>query len=156
MSGPTSRPGAAVSPTFRRWAQESRVSGTLPRAAESAGAARRLVRGALARWGLERLAEDGALVVSELVANAVRHTRCRRIRVTVTRTGEGRVRVGVADTSRALPRLRHPTGTEVRGRGLELVDALASRWGTDLKGWGKCVWAELAMGGGVRPRDGGR
>lgn len=121
-----------------------RRSETLPRRAESAGAARRLVRGALGGWGLEGLADDGALVVTELVANAVHHTRCRSLRVTVTLTGEGRVRLGVVDTSRALPRLRRSTGTEAWGRGLALVEVLASRWGTDVKSWGKCVWAELA------------
>ncbi|WP_435238216.1 ATP-binding protein [Streptomyces sp. YPW6] len=118
-------------------------SETLPREAASAETARRLVRTALAAWGLEPVAEDGALVVTELVANAVNHTRGRCIRVIVARTDGDLVRLGVVDKSCTLPALQHPTDTELGGRGLTLVDALATRWGTDLKGWGKCVWAEL-------------
>lgn len=118
-------------------------SETLPCEAESAETARRLVRTALAAWGLEHMAEDGVLVVTELVANAVNHTRGRSIRVIVARISDHVVRVGVVDTSRTMPVPRHPADTEVHGRGLTLVDALAIRWGTDLKRSGKCVWAEL-------------
>lgn len=121
-------------------------SETLPCEAESAETARRLVRTALAAWGLEHVAEDGALVVTELVANAVNHTGGHCIRVLVARTGDDLVRVGVVDKSRSMPRLQHPTDTEVHGRGLTLVDALTTRWGTELKRWGKCVWAELKAG----------
>lgn len=117
----------------------------LPRQAESAGAARRLVREALARWEMEGLAEDGAVVVTELVANTVHHTRCRSIQVTVARIGVHRIRLTVRDTSCAVPRIRRTGGAEVRGagRGLALVEALAVRWGTDLHAEGKSVWAEL-------------
>ncbi|MGA5318923.1 hypothetical protein ACPCIU_00645 [Streptomyces seoulensis] len=45
-------------------------SETLPRRPESAAVARRLVRAALAVWTLNELADNGALVVSELVSNA--------------------------------------------------------------------------------------
>ncbi|MDJ1138158.1 ATP-binding protein [Streptomyces iconiensis] len=132
---------------FRVGAEQACRSEVLPREAESAGAARALVRGVLVGWGLEQLVEDGAVVVTELVANAVHHTRSHSLWVTVTRTGEGRVRLGVVDASRALPRLRSAAQTDVRGRGLALVEALASRWGTDIEGGGKCVWAELAVEG---------
>lgn len=118
-------------------------SETLPCEAASAEVARRLVRTALTVWGLDHVAEAGALVVTELVANAVQHARSRSLRVTVARPDDGRVCVGVMDKSRTLPVLRHAGDTEVDGRGLALVDALTSRWGTDLKARGKCVWAEL-------------
>ncbi|MGV9322161.1 hypothetical protein [Streptomyces sp. NPDC003660] len=36
--------------------------------------------------------------------------------------------------------LREPEGA---GRGLLLVSALASDWGTDVRRWGKVVWADL-------------
>lgn len=122
-------------------------SETLPCEAESAETARRLVRTALAAWGLEHVAEDGALVVTELVANAVNHTPGHCIRVIVARPVDGYVRIGVVDKSRTVPVLQHPTDTEVHGRGLTLVDALTTSWGTDLKPWGKCVWAELKAEG---------
>ncbi|MGW2052661.1 ATP-binding protein [Streptomyces sp. NPDC001840] len=118
-------------------------SETLPREAGSAAAARRLVRTALTEWGLEHVVEDSALVVTELVANAVNHTRDSSIQVVVARPADGRVRIGVMDKSRTMPVLRCPADSEVHGRGLALVDALTIQWGTDREDSGKCVWGEL-------------
>ncbi|MFB7931590.1 ATP-binding protein [Streptomyces sp. NPDC056039] len=116
---------------------------TLPRRPESVGAARRLVRVALAAWSLDDLADDGVLIVSELVSNAVQHARSRSIRVTVTRPETVRVRIGVVDKSKRLPEVREPRQGDESGRGLALVGALAKDWGTDRLPWGKRVWAEL-------------
>ncbi|MYS47060.1 ATP-binding protein [Streptomyces sp. SID5998] len=118
-------------------------SETLPRQPESAATARRLLRTACAVWGLDALAEDGALIVSELVANAVQHARRESIRVVIDRPGAARVRVGVADLSRARPAQREADDSEEGGRGLRLVAALAADWGTDERRWGKIVWADL-------------
>ncbi|MFJ6541082.1 ATP-binding protein [Streptomyces sp. NPDC091385] len=118
-------------------------SETLPRDPESAATARRLVRLALAAWDLDDLTDDGALIVSELVANAVRHARRKSIRVVVERVAPRTVRVAVADFSRALPEPCTPTDEEEDGRGLFLVTALAANWGTAERCWGKVVWAEL-------------
>lgn len=116
---------------------------TLPRTARSAEDARRLVRAALSSWGLNDLADAGALLVSELVTNAVRHTRSRLIRVTVTRTARNTVRVAVVDMSRTPPVGQQPDVDAMGGRGLAIVAALTARWGTEIKGWGKSVWGEL-------------
>ncbi|MGW5333471.1 ATP-binding protein [Streptomyces bauhiniae] len=118
-------------------------SETLPRMPESAATARRLARTACAVWGLEGFAEVGALVVSELVANSVRHAGRESIRVVVERTAPRTVRVAVADFSRALPELCTPADDEEGGRGLTLVAELATKWGTNERRWGKVVWAEL-------------
>ncbi|MFJ9665060.1 ATP-binding protein [Streptomyces sp. NPDC101219] len=118
-------------------------SETLPRQPESAATARRLLRTACAVWGLDALAEDGALIVSELVANAVRHARRECIRVAIDRPGAERVRVGVAELARARPVEREAHDNEEGGRGLRLVPALAADWGTDERRWGKIVWADL-------------
>ncbi|WP_376735799.1 ATP-binding protein [Streptomyces broussonetiae] len=90
-------------------------SETLPREPESAAAARRLVRTACFVWGLDDLSEDGALVVSELVSNAVRHARRDTIRVGIDRTGAGRVCVGVVDFSKTRP-VRKSAGPRGRER----------------------------------------
>ncbi|MFJ6740243.1 ATP-binding protein [Streptomyces sp. NPDC091279] len=119
---------------------------TLPCEARSAKRARRLVRTALAAWALDHLAEPGELVVTELVANASQHTRCRYIHVTVTRPSDDLVRIGVVDKSHTVPEPRNPDHHEVRGRGLALIAALTHRWGTDLLPWGKKVWGELHSG----------
>ncbi|MBR8642750.1 ATP-binding protein [Streptomyces tuirus] len=118
-------------------------SETLPRKSASVSAARRLVRVALAAWDLDELADDAALIVSELVTNAVQHARCRSVRVAVTRPEPTRVRIGVVDRSKRLPELREPHQGDESGRGLVLVGALAQDWGTDQLPWGKRVWAEL-------------
>ncbi|MFF0133710.1 ATP-binding protein [Streptomyces mirabilis] len=115
----------------------------LPCAPESAFAARRLVERALVSWGLAGLSDDACLIISELVANAVRHTNADEIRVSVRRITTCGVRLGVADESRVMPHLGTPRLDDPRGRGLPLVDALSERWGTDRHPWGKRVWAEL-------------
>ncbi|WP_435136899.1 ATP-binding protein [Actinacidiphila sp. bgisy144] len=118
-------------------------SETLPCTAESAEAARRLVRAAVCAWGMAVLADDGALVVTELVANASQHTTSRLIRVTVTRPARDAVRIDVVDRSRTLPQPRDPRADDERGRGLALVLNLTERWGADRLAFGKTVWGEL-------------
>lgn len=118
-------------------------SRTLLCRAESAEAARLLVRTALCAWGLDGLSDDGALVVTELVANAARHTRGRLIRVSVTCPVPGQVRIGVVDHSKARPERRNAHEFAESGRGLALVESLTDRWGTDLLPFGKRVWGVL-------------
>ncbi|AQW54683.1 ATP-binding protein [Streptomyces violaceusniger] len=125
---PTGRPG---------------YSETLPREPESAATARRLVRVALSVWGLDDLAEDGTLIISELVTNTVRHARRETIRVVIDRPGAARVRIGVVDFSKVRPVCGEPNIGDENGRGLALVGTLARDWGTEPLPWGKRVWAEL-------------
>lgn len=126
-------------------------SETLPRAAESTAIARRLVRTALSAWGMEELIDDAMLVVTELVSNAIEHSRLPSIRVIVARPAQDCVRIGVVDRSKVVPRMRTDSnGDKLGGRGLLLVDAVTDRWGTRLYGWGKQVWGELTC-----PRSGG-
>ncbi|MFJ5222690.1 ATP-binding protein [Streptomyces sp. NPDC088400] len=99
---------------------------TLPREPESAATARRLVRAACAAWELEELAEDGALIVSELVSNAVQHARRESIRVVIDRPGVTCVccdwsvhRIGGHDTPRDAPRRPRSAGTGSSGLSLD-------------------------------------
>ncbi|MEU3862716.1 ATP-binding protein [Streptomyces sp. NPDC028722] len=119
------------------------VTTVLPRESESVPLARRLVRHTLADWRLPHLADAAELVVSELSANAVEHTRHGSFRVTLQRRPDSGVRVAVIDKSTAEPILRPWDDEAEGGRGLALVAALACRWGTDPLGWGKRVWADL-------------
>lgn len=118
-------------------------SETLPCEAESASQARRLVGAALNTWQLSHLIDDGQLIVSELVANAVQHSRSHHVRVSLERLASGRVRVAVSDKSQAQPAVVTPSADEESGRGLLLVGTVADDWGVDYRGWGKVVWAEL-------------
>lgn len=133
--------------TTSRPAGHPGYSQSLPREPRSAATARRLVLAACAAWGLDELAEDGALIVSELVSNTVRHARCHSIRVTVIRPSASRVRIGVVDLSKVPPQLWAPSAEDENGRGLALVGALADDWGIDPLPWGKRVWAELRAKG---------
>lgn len=86
---------------------------------------------------------DAEIVVSELVANAVEHGRGL---VTVDVEQEvHRLRVEVASAAgTSTPRVLHPVPLEPSGRGLLIVDALASTWGhRDDRGGRRTVWAEL-------------
>ncbi|MGW6309471.1 ATP-binding protein [Streptomyces niveus] len=131
----TARPTGAEHPGYTQ---------TLPCTARSVVPARSLVRTALGAWGLGHLTDTGALIVTELVSNSVRHTRTCSIRVTVSRPGETFVRIAVADNSKTIPMLRTTTGDDDEtGRGLAIIDTLTWRWGTDLLPEGKRVWGDL-------------
>jgi anti-sigma regulatory factor (Ser/Thr protein kinase) len=112
--------------------------------------ARSQVRKAVAGWGLAGIEESAALVVSELVTNAVVHARVPRGREILTRfvRQDDGVRVEVHDASEERPVPRAPD--DEGGFGLVLVGELADRWGVAERGGiGKCVWAVLTTGEGV-------
>jgi anti-sigma regulatory factor (Ser/Thr protein kinase) len=108
------------------------------------GAGRRFVRDALHGWGLDELAEDAALLTSELITNAVLHARTG-VDVVVRRV-QTRVRIEVRDGSRALPRIQSHSMRSGTGRGLQLVSSLSSTWGAEVVEAGKVVWVELHTG----------
>ncbi len=82
------------------------------------------------------------LLVSEVVTNAVLHARTE-LRLVVGWNGD-RVRVEVMDHSPALPAPRRFTELTSTGRGMHLVDEVATTWGADHKDDGKVVWFEVA------------
>ncbi|WP_030156826.1 ATP-binding protein, partial [Streptomyces sp. NRRL S-244] len=108
------------------------------------GRARRWARSRLAGSGIgddEPLAETLILLISELVTNAVVHTGCPAVLRMLF--GEPGVRVEVADASARGPARRQAAGDDTGGRGLELVDGLADRWGWQREGAGKQIWCEI-------------
>ncbi|MEV5201727.1 ATP-binding protein [Streptomyces sp. NPDC053720] len=122
------------------------------------GRARRWARSRLVGSGIkddEPLAETLILLISELVTNAVVHTGCPAVlRMLFGLTGSSdapaTVRVEVADTSCRPPQQRHAAGEDTNGRGLELVDGLADRWGWQPEGAGKRIWCEVDRGAPLR------
>lgn len=84
---------------------------------------------------------DLALVITELVTNAVRHGS-PPVEVEID-TCEHCVTVVVADGGRGRPERRRAGATDEGGRGLLLVDLLAGDHGVRPTGTGKAVWAEL-------------
>lgn len=112
--------------------------------ARASRAARRATVAALTRWGADPDVVDGAaLVVAELVNNAVTHTgRPRQLRLRHL-TDRLVVEVGDAD-----PRAPHRAGQDTSaegGRGLLILAGLTSDWGVRHDGLGKVVWCELAL-----------
>jgi len=111
---------------------------------EQVAEARRLVADYLREHG----DDDGdvaVLLTSELVTNAILHGRAP-LELRASAVGSAlRVEIHDQDPTRP-PVLRHDADlTEVGGRGLQLVDTLADRWGwaADPTGDGKVVWFEL-------------
>ncbi|QDY77105.1 ATP-binding protein [Streptomyces qinzhouensis] len=115
----------------------------------SVGRARLGLRKALAGWGLSGIEHSAALVLSELVTNAVRHGSAapgRQIETRCARTPGGGLRIEVHDTGDGRPWPARPGPDAEGGRGLWLVGELADRWGVESRlGPGKYVWAELSV-----------
>ena len=111
---------------------------------QTAGQARRLTRRTLHHWGLDDLVETTELMVSEIVANAVRFAS-RPITLRLLCTDVLRCEVG--DDSPVVPRMRHARLSDEGGRGLFLVDQLAQRWGATRVSTGKVVWFEQPLPG---------
>jgi serine/threonine-protein kinase RsbW len=119
----------------------------LPATPASAASVRHQLAADLAGHSISaELVDDVILVATELVSNAIRHaTPLGGGQVTVTWQVQGgsvmvRVTDGGADSQ---PRVRHPSPREVSGRGLALVEALATRWGVEDTPESTTVWAQL-------------
>ncbi|MET8153010.1 ATP-binding protein [Actinoplanes sp. NPDC049668] len=119
------------------------------------GAARRsrqLVTEACGRWELPGLAGPACTVVTEMVNNVVVHARTP-MTVLLGLRGDT-VTVAVRDHSAVVPSFSgDPVPvTSYGGRGLLLIDSVASRWGSLALTGGKVVWAVLD-GEQVRPTE---
>lgn len=110
--------------------------------ATSVGLARRFVATTLAAWGATGYTDPAVSICSELATNAVLHARTP-FSVRLQLLG-ARLRLEVADGSAQAPRPRNYSTKATTGRGLGMVAALASDWGTTVHGSGKRVWVELA------------
>ncbi|MDH6605444.1 anti-sigma regulatory factor (Ser/Thr protein kinase)/PAS domain-containing protein [Streptomyces sp. SAI-208] len=122
-----------------------RESWTVWRVPEATRHARRFTRRTLRGWGVPEDAMDSALlVVSELVTNALVHTG-GQVRLDLTLVGR-RLRVSVADASPRTPVKPTSIGWEATGgRGILLVEAVSSAWGSVPVSGGKQVWSEIAL-----------
>lgn len=134
--------------------------------------ARRLTRARLHGWSVcEDTCDTAALVVSELVTNAIVHTASTHIVCELQDDAE-LVRIAVRDEG-CSPGQPHTAAQQrpedEHGRGLLLVDAVCHAWGTHEQGTGLLVWAELPrraaapcdpsepcgdLGWGARPKPG--
>jgi anti-sigma regulatory factor (Ser/Thr protein kinase) len=118
------------------------VSWLLPAVPQAAGQARRHVRAQLANWGLDAVVDMAELLASELVTNAVRYgSGPIGLRLVCDET----LLCEISDTAEPQPRLYAAGPDDVNGRGLQLVNRIATRWGTRRISGGKTVWFELEL-----------
>lgn len=121
----------------------------VPGHAASVAEARRFLRRTLDDWGVDQGTSDTAvLCLSELVTNSVvhAHSGCA-VRALLE---EGVLTITVRDRGAPDAASGEPADDPMRvhGRGLQLVDALATRWGSDLDVVGTTVWFVLELGEG--------
>jgi hypothetical protein len=114
---------------------------------ESPSLARNLISDACLAWGRVALLHPSRSVMSELVNNAIEHAGTE-MTVAVSLRGPG-IHLSVADGVAELPqlvkqtRVRRGRPLDERGRGLQVVSALAVAWGSLPTRTGKVVWATL-------------
>lgn len=134
----------------------------LPADPRAVAEARRLVRTAIRSWEVPVDAETVALLTSELMTNAVTHgAECPEPRqeprqepiatVTLLIIGsrDDGLRVEVHDASPVPPEVGHcPLESAEHGRGMLLVEMLASKWGSYRTGIGKAVFFTLGIANG--------
>jgi Histidine kinase-like ATPase domain len=115
----------------------------------SISAARKFATMTMQRWGVADREADVAVVVSELLSNAVRHglplaldPPDRPIRLGLLHWGPS-IMCAVADPSEQAPVPREPCWLEESGRGLHVIASLSDQWGScPAPGQpGKVVWA---------------
>ncbi|MDQ0984941.1 ATP-binding protein [Streptomyces sp. V2I9] len=129
------------------------LSRQFPSTPRGARLARRTVVRQLDQWGFGPLSDAScsvALVVAELAANAVCHGRLRGRNFHLRVDYEGpasRFRIEVSDAvlGRVPEQPALPEDDQESGRGLFLVESVATRWGWESRNpIGKTVWAEVA------------
>ncbi len=123
----------------------------LPCAPASVAQARRALSDELKAAGIcEHAVGDAALVVSELVSNAILHAYPlpgERLKVAWV-VDDGFVEVAVSDGGSAtMPQAGHPTPASVSGRGLAIVAHICQTWGVRTDDVGLTVWAILPAPG---------
>ncbi|GAA0222431.1 ATP-binding protein [Cryptosporangium japonicum] len=118
----------------------------LPPQPTSPEIARRLTGALLEAWGApaERR-DDVVMLISEVVSNAVEHVGGEAsFELTLVHSGDW-LRVGLTDGSSIPPMVRELDRRAVRGRGMQLVAAIADRWGVEQHHGGKTVWFTIRL-----------
>ncbi len=124
--------------------------------AVAVGTARRRIRGELADAGVAPpVLDDVEVVASELLGNAVRHARAIAGGVLLLgwRIEDGEVTVRVTDGGSGRTVERREAGLlSDSGRGLHIIEKLASSWGVvDHAGGLRTVWAAVPLPRTPRP-----
>jgi anti-sigma regulatory factor (Ser/Thr protein kinase) len=116
---------------------------TFPADVASVAAARHYADAVLGAWDVGDASWTCLQLISELATNAVIHARTE-FTVELSRHGDT-LRVCVRDASPAQPGMRRYADDSTTGRGLRLVDSMASDWGVQPITVGKIIWFELDL-----------
>ncbi|MFE7170372.1 PAS domain S-box protein [Streptomyces sp. NPDC057616] len=119
------------------------VSAELPATASAVATGRTFVVDTLHTWGNAHKADDARLLVSEVLTNAVQHAAGPLV-LHMRRTVNSLV-IEISDLSPHLPHPRPAAEDDESGRGLLLVDSLASSWGVRPEERGKTTWFVLQL-----------
>jgi anti-sigma regulatory factor (Ser/Thr protein kinase) len=114
---------------------------TQPSEPGAARTARRFVEESLRAWQLDDNDHLAELLTDELVSNVVRHVGSP-MQVRASRAGAS-IRIEVDDASTDPPIRRTPEELDEHGRGILLVETIASEWGVDIHDGGKTIWFEI-------------
>jgi anti-sigma regulatory factor (Ser/Thr protein kinase) len=132
------------------------VEAALAATEDAPAQARSLLRGVGDRLAGHTL-DDGLLVVTELVTNAVRHgPRDGPIDLRILSDDAMRIEVSDLGTWTPAPAAPSGPGLPTGGWGLSIVNTLADDWGVDQVDGGTMVWAEVRPGGDAGRGDAAR
>ncbi|MFB9317625.1 ATP-binding protein [Cryptosporangium minutisporangium] len=120
----------------------------LPPAPGSPETARRITTSLLTAWGVATEHHtDVVLLVSEVVSNAVEHVGGESsFQLELSHSGDW-LRVALTDGSSVRPMVRQLDHRAARGRGMQLVEHIADRWGAEDHHGGKTVWFTVRVTG---------
>jgi anti-sigma regulatory factor (Ser/Thr protein kinase) len=122
----------------------SRTAGfDLPPTVAAVPAARHVVLELLRVWNAPQDVQDAGLLVTEIVANVVDHVSGEAELTVEMSLSDDWLRIAVVDGSAVRPVVRELSAERPRGRGLQMVQAIADRWGVEDHDGGKRVWFEL-------------
>jgi anti-sigma regulatory factor (Ser/Thr protein kinase) len=153
MAGLASGNGWSPQDPALDWVRPPRIATrTLGTGIGSVRVARDFTLATLHRWGAAERSDDIAIVMSELLANALRHALPAPgdIRLGLLQPGPC-VLCAVADPDTAAPVPQASGFLAETGRGLHIICALSDAWGyTALSDSGKVVWATFISPGLAR------
>jgi hypothetical protein len=116
----------------------------LPPVVASVPLARHITLDVLRVWEAPHDLDDAALLVSELISNVVDHAVTEASLALELDLAGDWLRISVSDGSAIQPVVRELREDQPRGRGLQLVEAIAERWGAEDHLGGKRVWFVLS------------
>ncbi|THA78540.1 ATP-binding protein [Streptomyces sp. A0642] len=115
--------------------------------AEELAGLRRVIRLHLELWGLSSTIYAAQICVTELTSNVIKHVGAGTSACLTVSMNGGCLRIEVSDSGgQRLPTLTRAAGLDEQGRGMQLVEEVAARWGVIVRGTSKTTWCELATG----------